>query len=590
MKILIVIAMIVLLASPALSDEWLPVVAKNWQGVYKPNGNYALFNNSLAGSAYYNVTNVTNVNNSSYFTGSNASSITCMLGFKLSAYDNATGEFTCSEDLLGGGSSGNPFDQSLNTTDSPTFTDLHLQKQIDTEACVGIFTNCTELDAVRNYLGFGNTTQEICEEDGCNWSENSCTGESSMNINCIDVLAGDKGGCNLMSECNLEGGIGWQNYFEIGPYYTDLFTSDYSNEIYTQVGLSTYTSMDKTTEDGHSTIIWGSYSNNFPFFKIISRGTTVFNIDSNGNIGELFGSSICTADNGLCSAGGNATWNEPYADTLYYSINNPFNYLNNTTASYLNDTQWVLDQGYYNDAYHPYIVNGTNGINGTNGSNGLNGTNGTNGVNGTNGTNGTDGTNAFNITNNITTYVNTTNNITQYVNNASYEYWNNATLALRNAYNNFSKINVTNTMSIWDSVSGSYPEFNLSSNGGFSGANPTINFANYQGGLTTARIQSQPGSGYTNSQFSIDVANSAKALVNRLIIDINGNFKINGNIINATNRNNITGMYIKPYANASNIMACDATTSYGFMFYNTSKNVMCYCNSTQWIQFNNSKC
>lgn len=47
-------------------------------------------------------------------------------------------------------------------------------------------------------------------------------------------------------------------------------------------------------------------------------------------------STVCTADNGLC--GGNSSWNEGYADTLYYSISNPNGYISSYTET---DPLWT---------------------------------------------------------------------------------------------------------------------------------------------------------------------------------------------------------------------------------------------------------
>jgi len=103
-------------------------------------------------------------------------------------------------------------------------------------------------------------------------------------------------------------------------------------------------------------------------------------------------------------------------------------------------------------------INGTNGVNGLNGTNGINGLNGTNGaqgiqgiagLNGTNGVNGIDGTNAFNITNNIT------NNITSILNP-----FNQVLNTTSNV--SFNNMNVTTSITTLGNISASFISANLS--------------------------------------------------------------------------------------------------------------------------------
>ncbi len=79
--------------------------------------------------------------------------------------------------------------------------------------------------------------------------------------------------------------------------------------------------------------------------------------------------------------GDNSSWNESYADVLYYDLGNSFGYYNSTTL--------------------PEFTNGTDGIDGINGTDGIDGINGTDGIDGINGINGTDGIDGINGTDGI---------------------------------------------------------------------------------------------------------------------------------------------------------------------------------------------
>lgn len=66
----------------------------------------------------------------------------------------------------------------------------------------------------------------------------------------------------------------------------------------------------------------------------------------------------------------------------------------------------------------------------------------------------------------------------------------------------------------------------LEGNGAFSGSEPSIDFTNTAGNVTSARISSAPGSAFAASYLEFSTANSSMALTERARIDTSGNFGI----------------------------------------------------------------
>jgi hypothetical protein len=93
----------------------------------------------------------------------------------------------------------------------------------------------------------------------------------------------------------------------------------------------------------------------------------------------------------------------------------------------------------------------------------------------------------------------------------------------------------------------------LESIDGQADSQPTIDWWTAGGGtpVQTARISAKPGAGYTNPYFQIDVADSAKALQTRLVIDKNGDVGIG--TTNPLSKLEVNGQISLPYAEADKI-------------------------------------
>lgn len=81
-------------------------------------------------------------------------------------------------------------------------------------------------------------------------------------------------------------------------------------------------------------------------------------------------------------------------------------------------------------------------------------------------------------------------------------------------------------LDISTSTSGVQTYLRLTNTGAFSGGEPTIDFYNSAGELTTAQIGSFPGAGYNVSVLKFSVADSSQNLQERMRIDISGNVGI----------------------------------------------------------------
>ena len=82
--------------------------------------------------------------------------------------------------------------------------------------------------------------------------------------------------------------------------------------------------------------------------------------------------------------------------------------------------------------------------------------------------------------------------------------------------------NSNDIQTLLNNNSGTTTYLNLESSGAFASSSPAITWENSAGALNTARIRSRPGTSYTASEFSIDVADSSKVLQERFEIDVTG--------------------------------------------------------------------
>lgn len=80
----------------------------------------------------------------------------------------------------------------------------------------------------------------------------------------------------------------------------------------------------------------------------------------------------------------------------------------------------------------------------------------------------------------------------------------------------------TGSIVVENPSSSSFETFSAVGTGAFAGSRPMMTFKNTAGSITMTELSASPGSGYANSEFRIRVANSSKALQERLKIDVNG--------------------------------------------------------------------
>ena len=128
--------------------------------------------------------------------------------------------------------------------------------------------------------------------------------------------------------------------------FTKIFSNDWSNVTITEAQISDLGNYLTEESDplfiAENSTLWNAINNRLELTdQRYNETTLILSINTTSNIMNLDFYNKSEIDN-LISTVGNSSWNQSLADTLYYSIANPLNFINETTGQIFNDTALIL--------------------------------------------------------------------------------------------------------------------------------------------------------------------------------------------------------------------------------------------------------